>query len=76
MSRTNVPPREDPTQRSPRALADEHCDRCCAPGCVYVVLPSGLDLVLCSHHGREHERALRASGALMRVDRHRAGLYW
>lgn len=37
---------------------NDNCDRCGATGQVYVVLPSGLDLVFCGHHGREYESKL------------------
>lgn len=39
---------------------------CDAQGYVRAVLPSGLDLVFCAHHGREHEAALAAAGATVR----------
>jgi hypothetical protein len=39
---------------------------CGAQGFVRAVLPSGHDLVFCAHHGREHEAALAAAGALVR----------
>jgi len=59
-----------------RVLPGERCDRCCAPACVYVVVRTGLDLVFCSHHAREHELRLRRSGALLHVDGHLAGMCW
>jgi hypothetical protein len=46
----------------------ERCDRCCAEAVVHVVMASGLDLVLCGHHAREHELGLIRSGAVIRVD--------
>jgi hypothetical protein len=39
------------------------CDRCGAPGATRAVLLSGLDLVLCGHHAREHGPELVAAGA-------------
>ena len=37
---------------------NDYCDRCGAIGKVYVILPSGNDLVFCGHHGREYEPQL------------------
>jgi hypothetical protein len=41
---------------------------CGAQAFVRAVLPNGHDLVLCAHHGREHEAALAAAGATIRDD--------
>jgi hypothetical protein len=51
-----------------RGVAEDRCDRCCAPAHVYVVLPTGLDLVFCAHHARKLGPELREAGALMRGD--------
>lgn len=76
MTTSDVLEHERSTASGRRVLPGEQCDRCCAPACVYVVVRSGLDLVLCSHHAREHEATLRRSGALMHVDGHLANLFW
>jgi hypothetical protein len=67
MRRSNVVAGESPLPRP--VVAEEQCDRCCAPACVYVVLPSGLDLVFCSHHARQYELLLRRTGAMLRRER-------
>jgi hypothetical protein len=41
---------------------------CGAQAFLRAVLPGGLDLVFCAHHGREHEAALAAVGATIRDD--------
>lgn len=38
--------------------AADRCDRCGARAAVRVILLHG-ELLLCAHHGREHEAALR-----------------
>ena len=38
--------------------ATDRCDRCGARAYVRVLLPSGLELLFCAHHTREHGRAL------------------
>ena len=38
--------------------AADRCDRCGARAYVRVLLPSGLELLFCAHHTREHGRAL------------------
>jgi len=38
--------------------AVDRCDRCGAQAYVRVLLPSGLELLFCAHHNREHARAL------------------
>jgi hypothetical protein len=58
----------DVTSRPRVGVAEEICDRCCAPAHVYVVLPTGLDLVFCAHHARTLRADLRRAGALMRSD--------
>lgn len=42
--------------------AADRCDRCNAQAYVRATL-SGLDLLLCAHHHREHGPALRDQGA-------------
>jgi hypothetical protein len=73
-SRTLVQDAVSPPVR--RLLVDERCDCCCAQAVVHVVVQSGLDLVFCGHHAREHELQLQRSGALICVDRAAAPLYW
>ena len=41
---------------------------CGAQALLRAVLPGGLDLIFCAHHGREHEAALAAVGATIRDD--------
>jgi hypothetical protein len=57
-------------------LSADRCDRCCAAGCVHVLLRSGLDLVFCGHHARQFELELRRSGALMGTDARQDALVW
>lgn len=76
MTRSNVLVREASDRPGRRGHADERCDCCCAAAVVHVVVRSGLDLVFCGHHAREHELQLRRSGALIRVDARAASLYW
>ena len=76
MTASNLLERDRSVSAVRRVLPGETCDRCCAPACVYVVVRSGLDLVFCSHHAREHELKLRRSGALLHVDGRLASMYW
>lgn len=39
--------------------AVDRCDRCGAQAYLRVELDSGLDLLFCAHHAREHEEKLR-----------------
>jgi hypothetical protein len=50
------------TTAAPQLTAADRCDRCGAQAFIRVVLPSGQDLLFCSHHGRKHEQELRALG--------------
>ena len=38
--------------------AMDRCDRCGARASVRAVLPSGLELLFCAHHNRQHSSAL------------------
>jgi hypothetical protein len=38
--------------------AADRCDRCGAQAYIRVLLPSGLELLFCAHHNREHSSAL------------------
>lgn len=40
---------------SMKLTAADRCDRCGAQAYVHVELPSGLELLFCAHHFREHE---------------------
>lgn len=51
-----------PTVRA-AALVLATCDRCPQAGANRYVLPSGLDLVLCGHHTRQHGVELFVAGA-------------
>ena len=39
--------------------AEDRCDRCGAQAYLRVELASGLDLLFCAHHAREHDSKLR-----------------
>ncbi|BDH57102.1 hypothetical protein [Tsukamurella sp. PLM1] len=43
--------------------ASDRCDRCSAAAQVRAVLPSGFELLFCSHHYTEHSAKLEAQGA-------------
>jgi ribosomal protein S14 len=43
--------------------ATDRCDRCGAQAYVRATMESGLDLVLCAHHFRENEAALRETAS-------------
>ncbi len=43
----------------PALNATDRCDRCGAQAFVRVELTSGLELLFCAHHAREHEDKLR-----------------
>ena len=54
---------EDENPTAAAALAEtltavDRCDRCGAQAYVRALLPSGLELLFCAHHNREHARAL------------------
>ena len=36
----------------------DRCDRCGAQAYVQALLPSGLELLFCAHHNRQHSSAL------------------
>ena len=42
----------------PRLTKSDRCDRCGAQAIVTILLHSGLDLIMCRHHYREHFSAL------------------
>ena len=46
----------------------ERCDRCGARAMVRALMPGGADLVFCAHHGRQHEKQLRAVAVEIRDD--------
>jgi hypothetical protein len=39
--------------------AEDRCDRCGAQAYLRVELASGLELLFCAHHAREHDEKLR-----------------
>lgn len=55
------------TETAPTLTAQDRCDRCGAQAYAAYVL-SGLDLLMCAHHNREHGPALVAKGATLTVD--------
>jgi len=56
------------TTATPPASPTERCDRCGARAAVRAILPGGADLVFCAHHGRQHEKQLRAVAVEIRDD--------
>ncbi len=44
--------------------ADDTCDRCAVSAAAAVYLPGGR-LLLCGHHGRQHQAVLRTRGAVI-----------
>lgn len=42
----------------PDLTASDRCDRCGAAAKVRAVLPTGGELMFCSHHARQHETKL------------------
>lgn len=55
------------TATAPALTAQDRCDRCGAQAYTAYVL-SGMDLLMCAHHNREHGDALIAKGATLTID--------
>ena len=51
------------TAVKPNLTAADRCDRCGAQAYVRAELMSGLDLMFCAHHGREHQTKLQQANA-------------
>lgn len=63
-----APDREDPlvTVSTPRVLlASDRCDACPAAATTIIVLPSGGELLMCSHHATKHRDVLSQQGATL-----------
>ncbi|MGH3621993.1 MAG: DUF7455 domain-containing protein [Sciscionella sp.] len=52
----------------PELTAVDRCDRCSAAAKVRALLPSGGELLFCSHHAREHETKLKEMEAELQQD--------
>lgn len=48
--------------------AQDRCDRCGAQAYLAVELPSGLELLFCGHHAREHGDKLREVAVVVTDD--------
>jgi hypothetical protein len=71
-NRTRQPPSEMAGPAPAKMLtAADHCDRCGARAYVRVVLPSGLELLFCAHHNRQHESALKKIAVEIRDETYR-----
>ena len=55
------------TLTRPELTAFDRCDRCGAAATTRAVLPSGGELLFCSHHARKHETKLRELSAELQV---------
>lgn len=51
------------TATKPSLSATDRCDRCGAQAYMRAELPSGLELMFCAHHGREHQQKLQQDNA-------------
>jgi len=56
------------TTAAPPVSPAERCDRCGARAAVRAILPGGVDLLFCAHHGREHASKLKAVAVEIRDD--------
>jgi len=56
------------TTAAPPVSPAERCDRCGARAAVRAILPGGVDLLFCAHHGRQHEKQLREVAVEIRDD--------
>jgi hypothetical protein len=53
--------------------AADRCDRCGAQAYLRVELASGLELLFCAHHAREHEDKLREIAVTLTDETHKLG---
>lgn len=53
--------------------AEDRCDRCGAQAYLRVELASGLDLLFCAHHAREHGNKLREVATTVVDETHKLG---
>lgn len=59
---------------TPAALtAADRCDRCGAQAYLRVELASGLELMFCAHHAREHDEKLREVAVNVIDETHKLG---
>jgi hypothetical protein len=62
------------TAVAPSALtAADRCDRCGAPAYLRVELGSGLELLFCAHHAREHGEKLKEVAVTLTDETHKLG---
>ncbi|WP_217702786.1 DUF7455 domain-containing protein [Nocardioides guangzhouensis] len=62
------------TAVAPSALtAADRCDRCGAQAYLRVELASGLELLFCAHHAREHGEKLQEVAVTMTDETHKLG---
>jgi len=54
----NQEPETETTGLTAMLTAVDRCDRCGAQAYVRALLPSGLELLFCAHHSRQHSSAL------------------
>jgi hypothetical protein len=53
--------------------ASDRCDRCGAQAYLRVALASGLELLFCAHHAREHGEKLRQVAVTVIDESHKLG---
>ena len=53
--------------------AADRCDRCGAQAYLRVALASGLELLFCAHHAREHGEKLREVAVTVTDESHKLG---
>ena len=58
LSRQRESEKADEAYVSSGLTAVDRCDRCGARAYLQVLLPNGLELLFCAHHGRQHASAL------------------
>ena len=62
------------TAVAPSALtAADRCDRCGAQAYLRVELESGLELLFCAHHAREHGEKLKEVAVTLSDETHKLG---
>jgi len=62
------------TAVAPSALtATDRCDRCGAQAYLRVELASGLELLFCAHHAREHGEKLKEVAVTLTDETHKLG---
>lgn len=56
---------------TPALSAADRCDRCGAQAYLRVELASGLELLFCAHHAREHDEKLREIAVNVQDETHK-----